>query len=128
MYDAYISRSRCIQCDNPILSNGRVVSADRVVMTLTEQDYNIIKNVYTWDKIKIGKMYRYKRGYLPKDFVRSVLELYKSKTELKGLEGNDENGVPYSVTYLNRKEMLNSCYGMTVTDIVRDDIIYEDDC
>lgn len=127
MYDAYISRSRCIQCDNPILSNGRVVSADRVIMTLTEQDYNIIKNVYTWDRIKIGKMYRYKRGYLPKDFVRSVLELYKSKTELKGLEGNDKNGVPYSVTYLNRKEMLNSCYGMTVTDIVRDDIIYEDD-
>ena len=127
MYDAYISRSRCIQCDNPIISNGRVVSADRVVMTLTEQDYNIIKNVYTWDKIKIGKMYRYKRGYLPKDFVRSVLELYKSKTELKGLEGIDKNGVPYSVTYLNRKEMLNSCYGMTVTDIVRDDIIYQDD-
>lgn len=127
MYDAYISRSRCIQCDNPIISNGRVVSADRVVMTLTEQDYNIIKNVYTWDRIKIGKMYRYKRGYLPKDFVRSVLELYKSKTELKGLEGKDKNGVPYSVTYLNRKEMLNSCYGMTVTDIVRDDIIYEDD-
>lgn len=127
MYDAYISRSRCIQCDNPIISNGRVVSADRVVMTLTEQDYNIIKNVYTWDRIKIGKMYRYKRGYLPKDFVRSVLELYKSKTELKGLEGNDENGVPYSVTYLNRKGMLNSCYGMTVTDIVRSDIIYEDD-
>ena len=127
MYDAYISRSRCIQCDNPIISNGRVVSADRVVITLTEQDYNIIKNVYTWDRIKIGKMYRYKRGYLPKDFVRSVLELYKSKTELKGLEGNDENGVPYSVIYLNRKEMLNSCYGMTVTDIVRDDIIYQDD-
>ena len=127
MYDAYISRSRCLQCDNPIISNGRVVSADRVVMTLTEQDYNIIINVYTWDRIKIGKMYRYKRGYLPKDFVRSVLELYKSKTELKGLEGNDKNGVPYSVTYLNRKEMLNSCYGMTVTDIVRDDIIYEDD-
>ena len=64
---------------------------------------------------------------MPKDFVRSVLELYKSKTELKGLEGNDKNGVPYSVTYLNRKEMLNSCYGMTVTDIVRDDIIYQDD-
>ena len=127
MYDAYISRSRCIQCDNPIISNGRVVSADRIVMTLTEQDYNIIKNVYTWDKIKIGKMYRYKRGYLPRDFVRSVLELYKSKTELKGLEGNDKNGVPYSVTYLNRKEMLNACFGMTVTDIVRDDIIYQDD-
>lgn len=127
MYDAYISRSRCIQCDNPILSNGRVVSADRVLITITEQDYKIIKNVYTWDKIKVGTMIRYQRGYLPRDFVRSVLELYKSKTELKGLEGDDENGVPYSVTYLARKEMLNACYGMTVTDIVRDDIIYSDD-
>lgn len=127
MYDAYISRSRCIQCINPIMSNGRVVSADRIVITITEQDYNIIKNVYTWDKIKIGKMIRYKRGYLPKDFVRSVLELYKNKTELKGLEGDDKNGVPYSVTYLSRKEMLNACFGMTVTDIVRNDIIYVDD-
>ena len=127
MYDAYISRSRCVQCDNPVLSNGRVVSADRLLITITEQDYKIIKNVYTWDKIKIGKMIRYERGYLPRDFVKSVLELYKSKTELKGLEGDDENGVPYSVTYLARKEMLNSCYGMTVTDIVRDDIIYSDD-
>lgn len=127
MYDAYISRSRCIQCVNPIMSNGRVVSADRIVITITEQDYNIIKNVYTWDRIKIGKMIRYKRGYLPKDFVRSVLELYKNKTELKGLEGDDKNGVPYSVTYLSRKEMLNACFGMTVTDIVRNDIIYVDD-
>lgn len=127
MFDAYISRSRCTQCDSPVLSNGRVVSADRLLITITEQDYKIIKNVYTWDKIKIGKMIRYERGYLPRDFVKSVLELYKSKTELKGLEGDDENGVPYSVTYLARKEMLNSCYGMTVTDIVRDDIIYSDD-
>ena len=127
MYDAYISRSRCIQCINPIMSNGRVVSADKIVITITEQDYNIIKNVYTWDRIKIGKMIRYKRGYLPKDFVRSVLELYKNKTELKGLEGDDKNGVPYSVTYLSRKEMLNACFGMTVTDIVRNDIIYVDD-
>ena len=53
--------------------------------------------------------------------------LYKSKTELKGLQGEDENGVPYSVTYLARKEMLNACYGMTVTDIVRDEIIYAED-
>lgn len=127
MYDAYISRSRCIRCENPTISNGRVVSADRLLITVTEQDYNIIKNVYTWSNMKVGNMIRYQRGYLPRDFVRSVLELYKSKTELKGLDGEDENGVPYSVTYLSRKEMLNACYGMTVTDIVRTNIEYIDD-
>ena len=124
MYDSYISRSRCIKCENPTISNGRVVSADRLLITVTEQDYNIIKNVYTWSNMKVGNMIRYQRGYLPRDFVKSVLELYKSKTELKGLEGDDENGVPYSVTYLSRKEMLNACYGMTVTDIVRTNIEY----
>ena len=127
MYDAYISRSRCIKCENPTISNGRIVSADKLMITVTEQDYNIIKNVYTWSSIKVGNMIRYQRGYLPRDFVRSVLELYKSKTELKGLEGEDENGVPYSVTYLSRKEMLNACYGMTVTDIVRSNIEYIDE-
>ncbi len=127
LFDAYISRSRCISCENPVLSNGRVVSADSLTITITEQDFNIIRNVYTWDKIRIGTMIRYQRGYLPRDFIRSVLELYKSKTELKGLQGDDENGVPYSVTYLSRKEMLNACYGMTVTDIVRSEIIYADD-
>ena len=127
MYDTYISRSRCIRCENPTISNGRVVSADRLLITVTEQDYNIIKNVYTWSNMKVGNMIRYQRGYLPRDFVKSVLELYKSKTELKGLEGEDENGVPYSVTYLSRKEMLNACYGMTVTDIVRTNIEYIDD-
>lgn len=127
MYDAYISRSRCIKCENPTISNGRVVSADRLLITVTEQDYNIIKNVYTWSNMKVGNMIRYQRGYLPRDFIRSVLELYKSKTELKGLQGDDENGVPYSVTYLSRKEMLNACYGMTVTDIVRTNIEYIDE-
>ena len=127
MYDSYISRSRCIKCENPTISNGRIVSAGKLMITVTEQDYNIIKNVYTWSNMKVGNMIRYQRGYLPRDFVRSVLELYKSKTELKGLEGDDENGVPYSVTYLSRKEMLNACYGMTVTDIVRTNIEYIDD-
>lgn len=127
LYDAYISRSRCTECEKPVISNGRVVSAEHIRMTITEQDYNIIRRVYTWSSCKVGNMIRYQRGYLPKDFVRAVLTLYKSKTELKGLQGNDENGVPYSVTYLSRKEMLNACYGMTVTDIVRDEITYTDE-
>lgn len=126
LYDSYISRSRCTECENPVISNGRIVSADHIRITITEQDFSIIRRVYTWTSCKIGNMIRYQRGYLPKDFVRAVLTLYKGKTELKGLQGIDENGVPYSVTYLARKEMLNACYGMTVTDIVRDEISYTD--
>lgn len=124
--DSYISESRCMEKENAIINNGRIVSADRIVTTITEQDYKIIRKVYTWKSAKIGTFYRYQRGYLPEDFIKAVLALYKSKTELKGLQGNDANGVPYAVTYLSRKSMLNACFGMAVTDIVRDEISYDD--
>lgn len=123
-YDSYISVSRCTICEGGVVNNGRIASADHIRLTVTEQDFFIISKVYKWKSCKAGNMIRYQRGYLPRDFVRSVLTLYKNKTELKGLQGVDENDVPYSVTYLARKEMLNSCFGMVVTDIVRDEIGY----
>ena len=57
----------------------------------------------------------YKRDYLPKEFIIAILELYKKKTELKDIE-------EFAVEYLHSKELLNSCYGMCVTDICREEI------
>lgn len=62
-------------------------------------------------------MYCYKKDYLPTPFVKSILHLYESKTKLKGVEGKE-------VEYLNSKEMLNSCYGMSVTNPLRDEFTY----
>lgn len=57
------------------------------------------------------------KEYLPTPFVKSILHLYESKTKLKGVEGKE-------VEYLNSKEMLNSCYGMSVTNPLRDEFTY----
>lgn len=119
-YENYISESKCTTLINPIINNGRVYSADRIVTTITDIDYNIIKKCYTWDNMGIRNVYRYCRGYLPKDIILSILKLYEDKTTLKGVEGKE-------VEYLNSKGMLNSVYGMSVTDIVRDEITYSDD-
>lgn len=116
-FDNYISRYRCRELKKPVCANGRVVSAEHLKITVTEHDYRIIERFYTWDDIKIANFRRYKKGYLPKDFIRAILKLYKDKTELKGIEGME-------IEYLQSKEMLNSAYGMTVTDIVRDEIDY----
>jgi hypothetical protein len=43
--------------------------------------------------------------------------LYEDKTQLKDVEGKE-------VEYMQAKANLNSLYGMTVTDIVRDEIFY----
>ena len=117
-YENYLSESRCYQKVGIKVNNGRIVSGELVATTITDVDYQIIKQMYTWDYIKVTNFYRYKRGYLPTDFVKAILKLYEDKTKLKCVEGQE-------VEYLQSKEMLNSCYGMIVTSIVRDEIGYD---
>lgn len=116
----YISLSRCYQHEKAVVNNGRVVSADKILTTITDVDYTVIEKTYDWDSMTIYNFRIYNRGYLPTNFVKSILKLYSDKTTLKGVEGKE-------VEYLVSKGMLNSCYGMTVTDIVRDEIIYSDE-
>lgn len=117
-FENYISVSKCRAVKNPVINNGRLVSADRIRMTITEQDYFIICKMYSWDDYGIGKFYTFRKDYLPRDFVKAILELYSKKTTLKGIESK-------AVEYLVSKENLNSCYGMCVTNICRPEILYE---
>ena len=116
-YENYISVSRCTQAEHYVLNNGRIIEADLVTISVTEQDFIILTNLYEWDYIEISNFHRFIKGYLPKDLIETVLTLYKDKTELKGV---DEKIVEYLVS----KGMINSCYGMCVTDPCRDEIIY----
>ena len=117
LFENYISRSKCRVLENATYNNGRVVKANRLVLTLTELDYMIIENLYEWEEMRIGKFYIFQKDYLPTDFVKSILDLYVAKTTLKGVEGKE-------VEYMHSKENVNSCYGMAVTNICREEIIY----
>lgn len=117
-YDHPISTSKCFLLDNPTEANGRVVYADCLRTTITEQDYIVYNKFYEWDSIRIGKCYKYRRERLPKDYIISILNLYVTKTQLKGIESEANE-------YQRTKELLNSTYGMTVTDIIRPVIGYD---
>lgn len=119
-YENPISQSRCIIHGNSTIDNGRVVWADELSTTLTEQDWAIIKYAYTWDNVTIGTFRIYDKGYLPTAFVKAILKLYSDKTTLKGVKGKE-------VEYLFSKGLLNATYGMAVTDIIRDEHIYTAD-
>lgn len=112
-----ISSSRCSLLEGYHLNNGRVIDARALETTITELDFDIYRNFYTWDNIRIGKFLVFYRGYLPTEFVKSLVQLYKDKTQLKGVKGKE-------IEYLQSKAMLNSAYGMSVTDIVREDLEY----
>ena len=113
LYENYISYSKCRNVIRPVLNNGRVVSADSLDITITNVDFEILKQCYTWDTMEIGTFYRYKKAYLPTDFIKCVLEFYRIKTELKGVEDKESE-------YMQGKQNLNSCYGMMVTSIIRE--------
>ena len=119
-YDHPLSRWKCYRVQGAQEDNGRIVKADYLLTTLTEQDYYIMRDFYDWDNMRIGMFYRFRRGYLPTSFVKAILKLYHDKTTLKGVKGKEQE-------YIISKGMLNSCYGMAVTDIVREIISYIDD-
>ena len=117
LYEQIISYSKCRNVKNPLINNGRIVQADTLTITCTDIDFLNIKDFYKWDSMKIGLCYIYKKDYLPKEFIKTILHLYKSKTELKGIDDKE-------VEYLHSKELLNSLYGMCVTSIVHDTVSF----
>lgn len=115
-----ISVSKTRNNVNVVTDNGRVVTAKQITTTITEQDFFTYAQFYTWDNMEITNFRIYEKAYLPKEFVMAILDLYEKKTVLKDVEGEEIN-------YMISKGMINSAYGMAVTDIVRDSIEYKFD-
>lgn len=119
-YENYISESKCIICENPVLNNGRIYSADRIAIAITNIDFEIIEKCYDFEITRFANFYIYESDYLPTEFIKCILDLYQKKTTLKDVIGKEEE-------YMNSKENLNSCYGMSVTSIIREIIEYGTD-
>lgn len=112
VYENTISESKCFNIKGMITNNGRVVRADTLTTNITNIDLDIIKQFYDYDCFYIGNMYIYGYDYLPQPIIEAILVLYEAKTELKGID-------EAIVEYTRKKGMLNSTYGMFVTDIVK---------
>lgn len=120
LYDNYISSSRCFVLEGETIANGRVVKASKLGTTLCMIDMDVVKKVYKWKKMKIANLRRYKKGYLPTDFVKAVLSLYKDKTELKGIDS-------MVVEYMQKKGMCNATFGMSCMRVLRESIKFNND-
>lgn len=115
-----LSSSKCSVLDNAQLDNGRVLSADYIVTYLTDLDYKNMLRFYTWDYITIGAFYWSEPKPLPKPLIKVILDKYKDKTELKGVEGAER-------LYMIAKSVINGVYGMCCTNPISDNISYDSD-
>lgn len=121
----YISISKCSHItEGPDYQedNGRIRRAECLEMTILEIDWKIIRSTYRMSAYRIRNMYAAKRGPLPAEFKNVVMDYFRRKTLLKGLEDPD------SVYMYNKsKNLLNALFGMTTTRLDMDLVVYQPD-
>lgn len=117
----YIPRDKCRNLMSFTNSNGRILRASHLEITLTDVDFRIILSMYDWDGMRILSMYSSVYHMLPQAFRDVVMKYYRIKTELKGSPEDSED----HQFYQKNKEKLNAVYGMTVEDIARDRMVFE---
>lgn len=116
------SVSKCVECVNPIVDNGRIACASSVTVWLTELDFLVgYCRFYRWSSMTIHKAYSAVRGKLPRYLLDVLNTAYIQKDKLKkaGLSGTTE--------YALNKSYVNSSYGLLVTRLVEKEILYTDD-
>ena len=126
--DPYIPKDKCRDLIGFTNSNGRILRADQLSISLTDIDFRIIQSMYKWKAMKVTTLYSATYHMLPLCFRNTVMQFYKVKTELKGVpEDSEEYGY-----YMRNKEKLNSTYGMCVQAVqdsirfVNNEFVYED--
>lgn len=114
----YLSRDKCRNIINGVYDNGRILRADYLETTITDIDLRIILDCYKWTGSDITDVYTAYYKPLPEMLLDVIREFYTVKTELKGIPEDSEQ----YLYYVLNKEMLNSTYGMTAQDPVKDTI------
>lgn len=117
-YNNFISASKCENIVGALFDNGRIVSAKEVTITLTDIDFRFFLDVYNIESYEINESYYAIYKYLPKKFINFILEKYVNKTKFKNVKGKE-------LDYVKEKNKFNSLYGMTVTNMIRDEVNFD---
>lgn len=99
--------------------NGRVMQAERLVIALTNIDFEVVESVYDFDKVEVIDFYYAYADYLPQELIDTIFSYFRAKSELKGVEGKEYE-------YMKAKNKLNGIYGMCVTDMLHPNYEYVD--
>lgn len=113
---AIFSRHKAEPDSSGILSdNGRVRLADKLHCWLTEYDFFNFQKFYSWEDVKIKRLFYAEKKSLPAYVLDNVYKYYRLKNSLP-------KGTP---EYAASKANLNSIYGMMVTGLYHDNLIFD---
>lgn len=117
LYNNFISSSKCINLKGAVYDNGRIIKANSCEMILTDVDFYLYLDTYTFD-YEIIEAYYSVYNYLPLKYVNFILDKYVVKTQYKGVSGKE-------IEYNLEKQKFNALYGMTVTNNIKDEVVFE---
>lgn len=113
-----ISLSKAFSVEHPTVDNGRVFSADKLSVTITNVDLEIYLKAYDIESVDVHALHVAPADHLPRKLVDAILKFYGDKTKLKGVEGMQE-------WYDLAKENTNSIYGMVGTDPIHTEMEFD---
>lgn len=110
------SKSKTISLIKPLLDNGRVKSADKMTVFLTELDYQTYKEFYKWESMEIHTIHVARRGFLPRYLTDRFYYWFDQKEKVN----SEKNPQEYAII----KTRINGHFGMCVTRLIFNDITY----
>ena len=113
----YIPLDKCRRVKGERLDNGRILSADYLEITVTDVDLKILLDQYDFGARRVLALEYSRYGQLPEILKKCIINYYRLKTELKG---NAEQ----TLLYEKSKNKLNSIYGMSAQNPVKQNIIW----
>jgi hypothetical protein len=112
------SERRFIDEYNAIVDNGKILAADQMTVTITDEDFDSYRDIYNWEWCEIHYFKYAKAGYLPEYFTSVIKEMYKRKSVLK------KQGLDGTIAYIIAKSFVNGLYGLSVQKLHFEDVIY----
>lgn len=111
------------KADIEIVDNGRLVEGKNIRLCCNEIDLKMIfENYDILDGYQVSDLYVAKKGKLPDCIRYGVFDLFKEKCELEKHKKEPEGEYNYN----KFKNLLNACFGMSLTDIVHDELDIKD--
>ena len=115
------SEHKIIAMRNARFDNGRLYKADAIQVLLTEQDYDIYKHFYKWDKITVLRAYTAFKQPLPNYLLIPMMRAYMGKEQLSA------QGMKDTIEYKTQKAKVNSTFGMCCTRLRFDSWRFDQD-
>lgn len=123
----WLPSSRIVFEGKKELFNGKVITAECIVLTLTNVDFASVLDTYDVDGWEFTALLCGKGEPLPRQYIDLVQVCAQKKSALKAKVKKNPDDLALAAEYQRSKGELNSVYGCCVENYIRNDFVIDSD-